>query len=129
MTPELSLVAAILQRAFDDMFAASPSSYSGNGGTPDGSSIDQAIRFLTDTHGHKARWRNHYCSLLGLDGDAVADRIRRMLDGDLPMQMDQGPWTRAGAIRRHEAGVEQARERWRHLKNPPSTPRTSVVSA
>lgn len=122
MTPEQRLVAAILQQAYRDMFAVGRPPGETNDGRADSASIDGAIRFLTDTHGHKARWRNHYCSLIDLDGNELATRIRLMLDGAIDVPFDED------AAKRHEAGVARARERWRHLKNPPTTPRTPVVS-
>ncbi len=129
MTPEQRLVAAILQQAYRDMFTAGRAPANGDDGRPDNASIDGAIRFLTDTHGHKAWWRNYYCSLLDLDGDVLAARVRMMLDGAMDVPIDESPTKRDSGIKRHEAGVVRARERWRHLKNPPKTPRTSVVSS
>lgn len=103
--PEQRLVAAIISRAWSDMCGASDSE------------AWPAISFLTDRFGSHARWRNELLDGMGLDGDVFAERVRRFLDGDLPMPTGlidpDAPVTQA-AIRMR---TERARRRWQHLKD------------
>jgi hypothetical protein len=73
-----------------------------------------AMRYLTDRHGQSAYWRNKWCSYLDLDGDALAARVRMILDGlaDPPGQFAQR--------------LDCARDRWARIsqvkpkKRPPA---------
>lgn len=113
-TPEAAFIAAIIMQAYRDLFV--------NVDTDSGRSFttrsdqDQAIAFLTDTHGRFAAHRNHLCSLIGWDGNVLAARIRRMMDGD-DFPIANGEST--SAVRhRHRQYVESLRQRYRYLKNP-----------
>lgn len=116
-TPEAALVTAIIMQAYRDLFmivrADETSSFTGR------ADQDQAMSFLTDQVGTLARHRNHLCSLIGWDGDVLAERIRSMMNGDVfPMPTDKTP----AGLRRHAQAVETIRARWRYLKKPPKHP-------
>jgi len=121
-TPESALVTAILMQAYRDLFIAIKSD--GSATFTAQSEQDQAISFLTDQAGSLARNRNTLCSLIGWDGDALAKRIRAMMDGaDFPPPTsDPTP----GILARHRHAVERIRARWHHLKSPTSRPSSSV---
>lgn len=103
--PEQRLVAAIISRAWLDMCGASDSE------------AWPAISFLTDRHGSHARWRNELLDGMNLDGDILAQRVRKFLDGDMPMptgyQDPDAPTTQASIKKQSE----RARSRWKHLKD------------
>lgn len=121
-TPESALVTAILMQAYRDLFIAIKADGSSTFTTQ--AEQDQAISFLTDSAGSRARNRNALCSLIGWDGDALAKRIRAMMDGaDFPPPTsDPTPVT----MTRHRHAVERIRARWHHLKSPPPRPSFSV---
>ena len=114
-SPEAALVTAIIMQAYRDLFViAKPDT---NTTFTTQAEQDQAIAFLTDRRGKLALWRNHYCSLIGWDGNVLAERVRRMMEGaDFPMPTDRTP----AAQKRHAQAVETFRARWLHLKNTPS---------
>lgn len=121
-TPESALVTAILMQAYRDLFIAIKADGSSSFTTQ--SDQDQAISFLTDSAGSLARNRNALCSLIGWDGDALAKRIRAMMEGaDFPPPM---PDPTPGALARNRHAVERIRARWQHLKSPPARPSSSV---
>lgn len=108
MTPERRLAAAIVAQAFSDMSATD---------TRDGESSDtiatQAIRFLTDRAGNAAQWRNRWCSYLDLDGDVLAARVRRILDGEIDATDAMRGLARVALF---DQGIARARERWARMK-------------
>jgi hypothetical protein len=121
-SPETAFVTAIIMQAYRDLFV--------NVNTGSGPSFttrcdqDQAIAFLTDQTGQFAAHRNHLCSLIGWDGNVLAARVRRMMDGDdFPIANGESTPT---AQKRHKQLVESLRQRYRHLKNPHSLPASSV---
>lgn len=121
-TPESALVTAILMQAYRDLFIAIKAD--GSSAFTTQAEQDQAVSFLTDGTGSLARNRNALCSLIGWDGDALAKRIRAMMEGaDFPPPTsDPTPSTLA----RHRQAVERIRARWHHLKSPRSRPSSSV---
>ena len=120
------MVTAIIMQAYRDLFVTAKSD--GQAAFTTQAEQDQAIAFLTDRSGKLARWRNHYCSLIGWDGNVLAERVRRMMEGaDFPLSPDSN----VVAQKRHAEAVQQIRARWLHLKNTPSkrAPPTSPVGA
>jgi hypothetical protein len=122
-TPEQRFIASIILRAYADMLSK------------DNGDARWAMSFLTTSYGDTARWRNHLCSLLGIDGDLLARRVRRQLDGEQPIPY---PYetndlrNRATILKKHEAQVAAARKRWLHLKKPHASrvpPASSVEDA
>jgi len=116
-TPEATLVTAIIMQAYRDLFmtvrTGATASFTAR------ADQDQAMSFLTDRTGTLARHRNHLCSLIGWDGDVLAERIRAMMEGnDFPISPECTPAIRS----RHAQDVEAIRARWRYLKNPPKQP-------
>ncbi|MCA0205154.1 MAG: hypothetical protein LCH92_12485 [Proteobacteria bacterium] len=133
-TPEQRLIAAILIGAYRDVLTdiESRSESWADSAPVQQNDVDRAIRFLTDRSGPAARLRNHYCDLVGIDGDVLAERMRRMLDGDLPMphiayEVPSNPESRKRALARHAERVAYARARWFHLNQPTSTSRARSV--
>lgn len=121
-TPESALVTAILMQAYRDLFIAVKAD--GLSSFTTQSDQDQAISFLTDSAGSLARNRNALCSLIGWDGDALAKRIRAMMEGaDFP---PPSPDPTPDKLARHKQAVERIRARWHHLKSSPSRPSSSV---
>lgn len=115
---------AIIAQAWRDMFVQAGASRDGSFTTY--SDQDQAIVFLTDRTGAHARHRNLLCSLIGWDGDVLAERVSGMMAGnDFPPSLDS---TLSGQKRYAEA-IEQIRARWQHLKNPRALPASSVGAA
>lgn len=118
-TPERRLAAAIVAQAFSDMSATD---------TRDGEASDtiaiQAIRFLTDRAGHAAQWRNRWCSYLDLDGDALAARVRKILDGEIDAPDEMRGRAHIGAF---DQGIARARARWERLR--PTAPKASSTPA
>ena len=130
-SPEERLVTAIIMQAYRDLFtpvrdAASPSIVTQL-------DQDQAIFFLTDTHGRFARHRNSLCSLIGWDGDVLAERIRAMMDGDDFTHPNGEP--SPDSLKRHTDAAERVRARYRHLKKPrdkgktPASPVGNLIAA
>lgn len=120
-TPEAAFITAIIMQAYHDLFVKVQQ------GTTVGFTRqfdqDQAIAFLTERTGVYARHRNYLCSLIGWDGDVLAARIVRMLEGeDFPLPADSTP---AGRKRDAEA-IARIRARWQHLKYPHALPASSV---
>ena len=106
-TPEQALAAAVLAQAYYDMFAT------GSGQGCVDAPTDDAMRFLTATHGTAAKWRNKWCDFLGLDGDLLAVRVRAMLDGEIDAAGDPHLAKR----------IAYARARWARLpKSPQQNP-------
>jgi len=105
MTPEARLVAAIFAQAVEDIGAGKQSFTAASDG-------DSAINFLTASFGDTAKWRNELASHIGLDGDAIRQRVVAYLDGknDIPLT-----FARASAKTRHA----RARERWRAMNTRP----------
>lgn len=114
-TPEQRLVFNILTRAYLDIL------------NNDNSEARSAMHFWTSETGSFAHWRNHLCSLIDLDGDLAAKIVRSQLDGqrDIPQNGDD---PKLQSQTRHARLVQQARERWLHLKYP-HTPPLSPVGA
>lgn len=122
-TPEQRLVASIIAQAFNDM-CGSASKDTSSHATASQIEARSAMHFLTSHAGEFARWRNDLCGFLYLDGDVLAERIRMILDGDLPWPDGR---TECGSVadreRRARGSQEvekkaaRARELWRHLKN------------
>ena len=121
-TPEAALVTAILMQAYRDLFVTIRSESNASFTTQ--SDQDQAITFLTDQSGAMARHRNALCSLIGWDGDVLAARVRRMMDGD--DFANPNPDANAAAQERHAEAVERVRQRWQDLKSPRKRPSSSV---
>jgi hypothetical protein len=94
------MLAAIISHAYTDMLL------------DDRRVAEEAMLFLTTRTGGVAVWRRDICSLLDIDGDIMADRVRAQLDGDA--DIPHGP--EAQAVERHNARVARARERWCALK-------------
>lgn len=130
-SPESAFVTAIIMQAYRDLFV--------NVNTNNAQSFttrvdqDKAISFLTDTHGRFAAHRNHLCSLIGWDGNVLAARIRRMMDGgDFPTTIGEST---PDAQRQHKQSVESLRQRYRHLKNiqskgkRPASPVGNLIAA
>lgn len=109
ITPEQQLVVAILAQAFNDMLGNA--SGSDHIAQMTENRARQAMIFLTERHGNHARWRNDLCGFLDLDGDALSEQVRKILDSDLPWPEANG----AGKVYSHEK-IARAREQWRHLK-------------
>lgn len=123
-TPEQRLIAAIIMTAYRDMLPdPSERKWRDTEGDAVHLDTDRAIAFLTDRTGPSARLRNHYAALLDIDGDLLAERVRRMLDGELPFPLPSTPEGRKTAATRHDDRVAAARARWLHLKEPTSTSR------
>ncbi|MGH1416651.1 MAG: hypothetical protein ACRBB0_24390 [Pelagimonas sp.] len=121
-TPESALVTAILMQAYRDLFIATKTDGSSTFTTQ--AEQDQAISFLTDSTGSLARNRNALCSLIGWDGDVLAERIRAMMDGaDFPPPTSNPT---LGILARHRHAVERIRARWHHLNSPPPRPSSLV---
>jgi len=97
-TPEQRLAAAILAQAFTDMFDHNV----------DTVAVD-AMRYLTARHGKAAYWRNKWCSYLDQDGDVLAERVRKMLDGEIAPPGHHG---------RFASRLGHARSRWAGLPQP-----------
>ena len=104
ITPEQRLVVNILTHAYLDLLA------------DDETEARSSMHFWTSRAGSFARWRNHLCSLIDIDGDLAAQIVRSQLDGkrDIPTP---GESSKAAARTRHARLVERARQRWQHLKN------------
>ena len=113
-TPEAAFVTAIIMQAYRDLLISVKAD--GSSAFTTQSDQDQAISFLTDQTGSFARHRNALCSLIGWNGDVLASRIRKMMEGaDFPPPVpDPSPVT----IARHEKAVDHIRARWQHLKHP-----------
>lgn len=123
-TPEVKLAAAILAQAFSDMTTTD---------TRDGESADTAacaaIRFLTDRAGTSAQWRNLWCAAVNLDGDRIAARVRKLLDGEIEPNAEMRGRAHISAFDR---GIARARERWARIKPaapkaPPSPARAPTI--
>lgn len=127
-TPEQRLIAAILICAYRDMLTdiESRSERWTDSAAIQQADVDRAIRFLTDRTGANARLRNHYCFLLDIDGDVLAERMRRMLNGDLELphfafEASSDPAARNRALSRHAERVATARARCFHLNHRTAT--------
>jgi len=113
-TSEERLVTAIIMQAYRDLFVTiRPDAGPGFTSQPD---QDKAISFLTDSHGQSARDRNVLCSLIGWEGDVLAERIRGMMGGNdfTHPNGEQSP----DSLKRHTDAAERVRARYRYLKNP-----------
>lgn len=116
-TPEVRLAAAILAQAFSDMTTTDARA------TADTDAC-AAIRFLTDRAGTSAQWRNLWCAAVNIDGDRVAARVRKLLDGEIePTDEMRG----RAQINAFDKGIARARERWARMK--PDTPKASQTPA
>ncbi|MGR3792759.1 hypothetical protein [Vannielia sp. SX4] len=87
-TPEQRFVAAIIAQAFSDMSGAATDKVSQS--TSNSNNAQRAMIFLTERHGAFAKWRNELCDYLGFDGDVLAERVRSILDSDLPWPRQLG---------------------------------------
>ena len=129
--PEERLVTAIIMQAYRDLFTPVRDSASPSIVTQ--SDQDQAISFLTDSHGRFARRRNSLCSLIGWDGDVLAERIRVMMDGENFTHPNSEP--SPDSLKRHTDAAERVRARYRYLKDPhnkskrPASPVGNLVAA
>jgi len=119
-TPEVKLAAAILAQAFSDMTTTD---------ARDTADTDAcaAIRFLTDRAGTSAQWRNLWCAAVNIDGDRVAARVRKLLDGEIePTDEMRG----RAQINAFDKGIARARERWARIKPAaPANPKASPTPA
>lgn len=125
-SPEAALITAIIMQAYRDLFVTAKSN--GQATFTTQAERDQAIAFLTDRIGSHARHRAFLCSLIGWDGDVLAERVGRMMEGaDFPLTTDRTP----AAQERHAEAVKDLRARWRYLKNPHASriPPASPVGA
>jgi hypothetical protein len=116
-TPEVKLAAAILAQAFSDMTTTD---------ARDTADTDAcaAIRFLTDRAGTSAQWRNLWCAAVNIDGDRIAARVRKLLDGEIEPTAEMRGRVHISAF---EKGIARARERWARMK--PAAPKTSLTPA
>lgn len=112
-TPEVKLAAAILAQAFSDMTTTD---------ARDTADTDAcaAIRFLTDRAGTSAQWRNLWCAAVNIDGDRVAARVRKLLDGEIEPTAEMRGRAQISAF---DKGIARARERWARIK--PAAPKAS----
>lgn len=117
-TPEAALVTAIIMQAYRDLFARVNDTTASLTTQTD---QDQAIAFLTDDFGKSARHRNHLCSVIGWDGDVLAERVRRMMSsGVFP---DPNAFAKAAVLASQTAAVERVRARYLHLGRVRRDPR------
>lgn len=115
-TPEVKLAAAILAQAFSDMTTTDARD------TADTDAF-AAIRFLTDRAGTSAQWRNLWCAAVNIDGDRIAARVRKLLDGEIePTDEMRG----RAHISAFDKGIARARERWARIK--PAAPAAPAAS-
>lgn len=115
--PEQKLAAAIIAQAFNDMSGSQSKVESAASQAEN--DARSAILFLTARYGDNARWRNELCGYLDLDGDVLAERVRKILDGDIP-------WPDARTREANESfdrgtkladrKAERARTLWQDLK-------------
>lgn len=105
-TPEVKLAAAILAQAFSDMTTTD---------ARDTADTDAcaAIRFLTDRAGSSAQWRNLWCAAVNIDGDRIAARVRKLLDGEIEPTAEMRGRAHISAF---DKGIARARERWARMK-------------
>jgi len=105
-TPEVKLAAAILAQAFSDMTTTD---------ARDTADTDAcaAIRFLTDRAGTSAQWRNLWCAAVNIDGDRIAARVRKLLDGEIEPTAEMRGRAHISAF---DKGIARARERWARIK-------------
>lgn len=124
MTPEGRLCAAIITQALDDMSA--PKMMSSDIPELDGKS---AISFLTANFGASARWRNHLCSLIDMDGDVLRTRVIDYLEGrrDFPVAYAQDQESRDLTARRRWAEMQTRQPR--RVSQPAIVPRPVSRSA
>lgn len=116
-TPEVKLAAAILAQAFSDMTTTDARD------TADTDAF-AAIRFLTDRAGTSAQWRNLWCAAVNLDGDRIAARVRKLLDGEIEPTAEMRGRAHISAF---DKGIARARERWARIK--PAAPKASPTPA
>lgn len=109
LSPEQSLAAAILTQAFSDMSPGN--SNIDHQATRERNDARTAMVFLTTTYGEMAKWRNELCDYLHLDGNVLAERVRMILNGDLPW-----PDVRETKKRTNDNYADAARSVWRDLK-------------
>lgn len=116
-TPEVKLAAAILAQAFSDMTTTD---------ARDTADTDAcaAIRFLTDRAGTSAQWRNLWCAAVNIDGDRIAARVRKLLDGEIEPTAEMRGRAHISAF---DKGIARARERWARIK--PAAPKASPSRA
>ena len=108
-TPEVALITAIITQAYRDLFVPV-----GEGGVPSVEVMrgrDQALAFLTNHKGQYAQHRNYLCSLIGWDGNVLAESVRMMLDGARTFaSVNKEPSERIR--RRQELAVMRLRADW-----------------
>lgn len=111
------MAAAILAQAFSDMTTTD---------ARDTADTDAcaAIRFLTDRAGTSAQWRNLWCAAVNIDGDRIAARVRKLLDGEIEPTAEMRGRAHISAF---DKGIARARERWARIK--PADPKTSLTPA
>ena len=112
-TPDAELIRAVIMQAYRDLFISVRADGSSSFTTQ--ADQDQAISFLTDKAGGIAKHRNALCSLINCNGDALADRVRGMMEGDdFP---SPAPDPTDASMARHMEAVERVRERWRQIRS------------
>lgn len=111
MPPEATFVRAIIARAIRDLFGMPGST------TPNELALIRrdALAFLTAKAGPWARHRNDLCDLVGLDGDILAARVIRVLEGD-----DKNLREYDGGA--ELTGFEEARKMWVERKTEAPAP-------
>lgn len=112
-TPEAALVTAIIMQAYRDLFVTIKSD--ANTSLASQTDQDKAIAFLTDNMGRWAQHRNHLCWLIGLDGNVLAERVRRMMQGG-PFP-DPYASSNAAVLASHAAAIERVRDRYQQLRS------------
>ncbi len=110
LTPEQRFVFAIIGQAYTDLLSN------------DRSVADSEIVFLTERYDAHANWRNVLASMIDVDGDAIAQRIRAILNSDQPFPKGLHKADCATTHQRREHAAvshakrcDRARARWQHL--------------
>jgi len=102
--PQRSLVAAIVAQVVHDAFFAEQTLAGAAAQSP-------AINWLTSRSGDAAYWRNHYCSLIDMNGDVVRQWAIDVLEGRIepqnPLLATQGRDRRVSGV-----GIKTARAEW-----------------
>lgn len=110
-TPEERLVVGILMAALWDMLLPEHPTQT------DIAERDASIAFFTRRGDRYARHRNALCSLLGINGDTMAERVRLILDGQAPFPartLEPTPTV----LRWHTKKTDELRSYWKSLQTP-----------